>query len=103
MTMKPTEFLRRDYYQMNLHSKHSIEEIEVYLINKKLSWLLSLDVDDPNERQDLFEGLYGVRSTMERIRLHSSITEQEKRRPGEVPDEIRAPFQTIVRWDEEEQ
>jgi hypothetical protein len=92
-------FLGREYYLMNLHSKHTLEEIEIYLIKKKLAWLLSLNPDEKAQREDLFEALFGVRSQMERIRMHSAVLHQEQTTPGQVPKEISAPFPTVISWD----
>lgn len=84
---------------MNLHSKHPPENIEMYLIKKKLAWLLSLNPDEEVQREDLFEALFGVRSPTERIRMHSVVLHQEQTAPSQVPKEISAPFPTVISWD----
>lgn len=94
-----TKQLRKDYFMMNLHSEFSLGEMEMRLIKRKLSWLLSLDHEDPIDREELFEGLFGIRSNMERIRLHNTVADSEKRAPGIVPDEIRAPYPTVLDLD----
>ena len=81
---------------LNSHTNLSMEEIEIALTKRKLNYLLSLNMDDPIQRQDLFEGLFGLRSPTERIRLYQSVLTDEQRHPGEVSGEIRAPFPVVL-------